>query len=328
MNSKTTKQGDICLSIQNLSVILAEDGTSILDDVSIDLHAGEVFALVGESGSGKSVTSMAAMRLLPDALKITSGKVDIGDQDLFALPESRMLEIRGRRVAMIFQNAMTALNPVQTVGNQVAETLRLHTQLRGQALRQRVEQAFAEVGIPNPSQRFDFYPHQLSGGQQQRVMIAMALACEPEVLIADEPTTALDVTIQAQILELMKFLQDELGMAILMITHNLGVIAEICTRVAVMYMGKIVETAEVSTIFKRPLHPYTVGLMRSIPHLGQQVKNRLTPIPGSVPDPYSIPAGCAFFPRCPAIKSPACKEEVPLIEIEPNHFVRCTLYQD
>jgi len=267
VTDKTIQQGEICLSIQDLSVVLAEDGSSILENVSIDLHAGEVFALVGESGSGKSVTSMAAMRLLPDALKITSGKVDIAGQDLFALPESRMLEIRGRRVAMIFQNAMTALNPVQTVGNQVAETLRLHTQLRGPALRQRVEQAFAEVGIPNPAQRFDFYPHQLSGGQQQRVMIAMALACEPEVLIADEPTTALDVTIQQQVLELIRELTQSRKLAVLLITHDMGVVNNVADRVGVMYRGKIIEKAEVEAFFHNPQHEYSKRLIDALPDL-------------------------------------------------------------
>jgi oligopeptide/dipeptide ABC transporter ATP-binding protein len=185
-----------------------------------------------------------------------------------------------------------------------------------------------EVGIALPEQRYDEYPHQFSGGMRQRAVIAMALSCNPSLLIADEPTTALDVTIQAQILELMKQLQDEFGMAILMITHNLGVIAELCTRVAVMYMGRIVETGDVSTIFHRPLHPYTVGLMRSIPHMGRRVKARLTPIPGSVPDPFSIPKGCPFFPRCPAPKRPDCEGEIPLIKIETGHYVRCSLYSD
>src|SRR5690606_8926274 len=192
------------LAIRNLDVVLADSGAPILKGVSLELQAGQIFALVGESGSGKSVTSLASMRLLPDALRITGGQVHLGDQDLFALPEARMQEVRGRRVAMIFQNAMSALNPVQTVGQQVAETLQLHTALRGKALRQRVVDLFAEVGIPEPEQRFGFFPHQLSGGQQQRVMIALALACEPEVLIADEPTTALDVTIQDQVLRLIR----------------------------------------------------------------------------------------------------------------------------
>ena len=183
-----------------------------------------------------------------------------------------------------------------------------------------------QVGIAMPEQRFHEYPHQLSGGMRQRAMIAMALSCNPSLLIADEPTTALDVTIQAQILELMKSLQDELGMAILMITHNLGVIAEMADRVDVMYMGKLVESSDVRTIFHCPLHPYTVGLLHSIPHLGRRVKERLTPIPGTVPDPFSVPKGCAFYPRCPAQKKSACEEDIPLVEVEPGHKVRCTLY--
>jgi len=260
-------QGEVCLRVQDLSVELAQDGSAILENVSFDLRAGEVFALVGESGSGKSVTSMATMRLLPDALKIVSGQVNIAGQDLFSLPESRMLEIRGRRVAMIFQNAMTALNPVQTVGKQVAETLQLHTQLRGQALRQRVEQSFAEVGIPDPSQRYDFYPHQLSGGQQQRVMIAMALACEPEVLIADEPTTALDVTIQQQVLELIRELTQSRQLAVLLITHDMGVVNNVADRVGVMYHGKIIEEAAVDAFFHNPQHDYSKRLIDALPDL-------------------------------------------------------------
>jgi ABC-type microcin C transport system duplicated ATPase subunit YejF len=213
---------DVRMRVSDLRVVVADSGEEILKGVSFALKAGQIFALVGESGSGKSVTSMAAMRLLPDALAITSGAVEVGEQDLFDLPESRMQTVRGRRVAMIFQNAMTALNPVQTVGKQVAETLRLHTSLRKSELRERVVQLFAEVGIPDPDDRYEFYPHQMSGGQQQRVMIAMALACEPDVLIADEPTTALDVTIQEQVLELIRELTRTRQLAVLLITHDMG----------------------------------------------------------------------------------------------------------
>jgi len=202
----------------------------------------------------------------------------------------------------------------------------LHQEVGKEEAKERAVQMLEQVGIAMPQQRFHEYPQQLSGGMRQRAMIAMALSCNPSLLIADEPTTALDVTIQAQILELMKSLQDELGMAILMITHNLGVIAEMAERVDVMYMGKVMENGDVRAIFHRPLHPYTVGLLRSIPHLGRRVKNRLTPIPGSVPGPFSVPQGCAFYPRCPAPKKPACREEVPLVEVEPGHRVRCTLY--
>ncbi|MDG2325989.1 MAG: ABC transporter ATP-binding protein, partial [Halioglobus sp.] len=236
---------NVRMRINDLRVALAETGVEILKGVSLELQEGKIFALVGESGSGKSVTSMAAMRLLPDALEITSGAVSVGDQDLFELSESNMQTVRGRRVAMIFQNAMTALNPVQTVGQQVAETLRLHTDLRGSALRNRVVQLFNEVGIPDSEQRFDFYPHELSGGQQQRVMIAMALACEPEVLIADEPTTALDVTIQEQVLKLIRELTESRKLAVLLITHDMGVVRNTADEVAVMYRGEIIERAGV-----------------------------------------------------------------------------------
>jgi peptide/nickel transport system ATP-binding protein len=220
---------------------------------------------------------------------------------------------------------------VHTVGNQIVEAIQLHRGLDDREARLEAISwlRMAGMGIRGADQIIDEYPHRLSGGQRQRAMIAMALSCSPQLLIADEPTTALDVTIQAQILELMKNLQDQLGMAILMITHNLGVIAEMCERVAVMYMGRIVETGDVRTIFHDPLHPYTVGLMHSIPRLGRRVKARLTPIPGSVPDPYSVPVGCAFLPRCPVSKKDACSQEreMPLIEVEPGHYVRCLLYQ-
>jgi peptide/nickel transport system ATP-binding protein len=258
---------EVRLRIEKLSVELAEGADKILDDVNLELRAGEIFALVGESGSGKSVTSMAAMRLLPDALKITDGHVHVGAQDLFQLSEARMQEVRGRRVAMIFQNAMTALNPVQTVGEQVAETLRLHTRLRGDALRERVAQLFREVGIPDPEQRFDFYPHQMSGGQQQRVMIAMALACEPDVLIADEPTTALDVTIQEQVLKLIRDLTRSRQLAVLLITHDMGVVNHVADRVAVMYRGRIIEEATVDAFFHNPQQEYSKRLIDALPDL-------------------------------------------------------------
>ena len=325
------------ISIDNLKTYFKTmDGTvRAVDGVSFDIQKGEALGLVGESGCGKSVTAFSILRLLPKTSKIVEGSISYHRSngeviDLTKVDSNGQLirTIRGNEIAMIFQEPLTSLSPVHTVGSQIAEAVELHQADSAETSRQRAIEMLEQVGIASPQQRYDEYPHHFSGGMRQRAMIAMALSCNPQLLIADEPTTALDVTIQAQILELMKYLQDELGMAILMITHNLGVIAEICTRVAVMYMGKIVETGEVSTIFKRPLHPYTVGLMRSIPHMGQRVKDRLTPIPGSVPDPYSIPSGCAFFPRCPAPKSPACKEEVPLTQIEPNHFVRCTLYQD
>ena len=329
----------LLISIDNLKTYFKTmDGiVRAVDGVTFDIQRGEALGLVGESGCGKSVSAFSILRLLPKTAKITEGKINYYREgadpiDLTRVdPNGELIRsIRGNEIAMIFQEPLTSLSPVHTVGSQIAEAVELHVGTNDaprQMAREKAIEMLAQVGIASPTQRYDEFPHQFSGGMRQRAMIAMALSCNPHMLIADEPTTALDVTIQAQILELMKHLQDELGMAILMITHNLGVIAEICTRVAVMYMGKIVETADVNLIFKRPLHPYTVGLMRSIPHLGRRVKDRLTPIPGSVPDPYSIPSGCAFYPRCPAPKTEACRQEVPLVEVESNHSVRCTLYQ-
>jgi peptide/nickel transport system ATP-binding protein len=305
-----------------------------VDGVSLDVRPGEALGLVGESGCGKTVTAFSILRLLPKTSRIVQGRImfDRGSDeppiDLTTLdPDGEVIRsIRGNEIAMVFQEPLTSLSPVHTVGSQVAEAVELHQCVCEEEARERAIKMLDEVGIALPEQRFDEFPHQFSGGMRQRAMIAMALSCNPALLIADEPTTALDVTIQAQIMELMKHLQQELGMAILMITHNLGVIAEMCSRVAVMYMGKIVESGDVRTIFHRPLHPYTVGLMRSIPHMGRRVKARLTPIPGSVPDPYSVPSGCAFYPRCPAPKKPICSEEVPLLSVEPHHQVRCVLY--
>jgi peptide/nickel transport system ATP-binding protein len=306
-----------------------------VDGVSLEIKPGETLGLVGESGCGKSVTAFSILRLLPQKTsRIVQGEIlfDRGDGspliDLTTVdPNGDFIRgIRGNEIAMIFQEPLTSFSPVHTVGSQIAEAVELHQRAGKEAAKERAIQMLEEVGIARPRQCFDEYPHQFSGGMRQRAMIAMALSCNPKLLIADEPTTALDVTIQAQILELMKALQDEFGMAILMITHNLGVIAEMANRVAVMYMGKIVETGDARTIFHHPLHPYTVGLLRSIPHLGRRLKARLTPIPGSVPDPYSVPTGCAFYPRCPVARGPACQQEVPLVEVEPGHMVRCVLY--
>jgi peptide/nickel transport system ATP-binding protein len=306
-----------------------------VDGVSLEVKPGETLGLVGESGCGKSVTAFSILRLLPKKTsRIVQGEIlfDRGDGspliDLTTVdPNGDLIRsIRGNEIAMIFQEPLTSFSPVHTVGDQISEAVELHQNASTEQAKERAIQMLEEVGIALPRQRFSEYPHQFSGGMRQRAMIAMALSCNPKLLIADEPTTALDVTIQAQILELMKALQDEFGMAILMITHNLGVICEMADRVAVMYMGKIVESADARTIFHHPLHPYTVGLMRSIPHLGRRVRARLTPIPGSVPDPYSIPSGCAFYPRCPASKRDTCEQDVPLLEIEPGHHVRCTLY--
>jgi len=334
---KPSRSDDFLVRIENLKTYFRTmDGTvRAVDGVSLEIKPGEALGVVGESGCGKSVTAFSILRLLPKSSKIMEGQIlyrrnngEILDLTKVDPNGNVIRSIRGNEIAMIFQEPLTSLSPVHTVGSQIAEAVTLHQQATPEQARERAIQMLAQVGIALPTQRFDEYPHHFSGGMRQRAMIAMALSCNPQMLIADEPTTALDVTIQAQILELMKYLQDELGMAIMMITHNLGVVAEMCSRVAVMYMGKVVETGEVSSIFHKPLHPYTIGLMRSIPHLGQRVKERLAPIPGSVPDPYSIPQGCAFAPRCPAKKLPGCKLEVPLAEVESGHFVRCTLYQD
>lgn len=326
---------DNLLQIENLKTYFNTlDGTvRAVDGVSFDIKPGQTVGLVGESGCGKSVTAFSVLRLLPKRIsQIIDGKIlyhrenGNGPVDMASLdPDGELIRtIRGNEISMIFQEPLTSLSPVHTVGSQIAEAVELHQKVGKREARERTIDLLEQVGISSPAQRFDEYPTQFSGGMRQRAMIAMALSCNPRLLIADEPTTALDVTIQAQILELMRSLQEERGMAILIITHDLGVIAEMSDHVAVMYMGKIVESADVRTIFNRPLHPYTVGLMRSIPKIG--TKGRLTPIPGSVPDPFSIPPGCSFYPRCPAPKKAACSEEVPLIEVEPGHKVRCTLY--
>ncbi len=262
-----TAPSSVAMQVRDLTVEVVETGAAILKGVSFELHAGKIFALVGESGSGKSVTSLAAMRLLPNALAITGGSVQVAGEDLFELSEADMQTVRGRRVAMIFQNAMSALNPVQTAGEQVAETLRLHTTLGGDALRQRVVQLFAEVGIQDPAQRYTFYPHQLSGGQQQRVMIAMALACEPDILIADEPTTSLDVTIQEQVLALIRGLTRSRQLAVLLITHDMGVVRNTADEVAVMYQGEIIERAPVEEFFRNPREAYSRRLIAALPDL-------------------------------------------------------------
>jgi len=326
------------LRIDNLKTYFDTlDGTvRAVDGVSFSIEAGKTLGLVGESGCGKSVTASSVMRLLPKRIsRIAEGEIlfRLTDGSLIDLatvnPDgSEIRSIRGNEISMIFQEPLTSLSPVHTIGAQIAETVKLHQRVGNAEAKERTIHLLSQVEISNPEQRFGEYPHQFSGGMRQRAMIAMALSCNPRLLIADEPTTALDVTIQAQILNLMETLQAESGMSILIITHDLGVISEMADDVAVMYMGKIVESGSVRTIFNQPLHPYTVGLMRSIPQLGSRSKQRLTPIPGSVPDPFSIPVGCAFRPRCPAPKRDSCNLEVPLIEVEPGHFVRCTLYED
>ncbi len=316
------------LRVENLKTFFG-DGTRTVravDDVSFELRKGETFALLGESGCGKSMTSLSIMRLIPQpAGRIAGGSVRINGRDLLALPESEMRNIRGGRVAMIFQEPMTSLNPVMTVGDQIAESVWRHKNLSGDAARQRVIELLKSVGIPDPRRRYDEYPHQLSGGMKQRIMIAMALAGDPEVLIADEPTTALDVTIQAQVLDVLRGLQKQRGMAVLLITHDLGVVSEMADRVAVMYAGEIVEVADRKTFFASPRHPYTKKLFDSVPTLTKRDR-RLAVIPGSVPSLAQEFASCRFASRC-EFAWDACRERAPRwIEQAGGHGVRCHLY--
>ncbi len=308
-----------------------------IDSVTLDVRNGETLGLVGESGCGKSVTAHSIMRLLPKrTAKISQGEIWFrrrnGDEhDLTQVdPEGSLIrDIRGNEIAMIFQEPMTSLSPMHTIGDQIMEAIMLHQGLNKKDAEDRAVEMLTAVRIGNAREFVRSFPHQYSGGMRQRAMIAMALSCNPQVLVADEPTTALDVTIQAQILDLMRNLQNEFESAIIMITHNLGIINEMADRIAVMYLGKIVEIAERRTLFKRPAHPYTVGLMQSVPEMGDQHKTRLHPIPGMIPDPFSVPQGCAFHPRCPVKNKPAaCTDPagVPLVEVEPDHWVRCTLY--
>ena len=315
------------LTVRNLRTHFdTEDGVvRAVDGVSFAVAPRQTFALVGESGCGKSVTALSILRLVPQPPgRIVGGQVVLDGQHLLAMSERQMRNVRGGQVAMIFQEPMTSLNPVFTVGSQVLEAVRLHQKLPRRRARELVVETFEQVGISDPAQRYGEYPHQLSGGMRQRVMIAMALSCDPKLLIADEPTTALDVTIQAQILELLKALQARRGLSVLLITHDLAVVAETADAVAVMYASKLAELADVQTLFGKPLHPYTQGLFRSLPRLGRQTR-RLETIPGSVPNPLEFPSGCKFHPRCPVGRSlPRCRREEPeLREVTAGHWVAC-----
>ncbi len=303
-----------------------EDGVvKAVDGVDFAVRAGEVLGIVGESGCGKSVTSMSLLRLISTPGQIVEGEITFGEDDLLDLSEDEMREIRGNRISMIFQQPTTALNPVFTVGDQIKEALQVHEGLSDKEADQRCEQLLAMVGIPDPRRRMQTYPHQLSGGMCQRVMIAMALSCNPELLIADEPTTALDVTIQAQILDLLRDLREKIDTAIILITHDLGVVAEMADNVLVMYAGKVVEYAPVNELFADPKMPYTQGLLASIPVLGV-VTDELSTIPGTVPNLLNLPPGCRFASRCPYRMSRCDEEEPPLIKLEGNRLVRCWLY--
>jgi oligopeptide/dipeptide ABC transporter ATP-binding protein len=298
-----------------------------VNGVNFSLRAGETLGLVGESGCGKSVTALSILRLLPEQSR-QSGQVLFEDRDLMALKADEMREIRGNRIAMIFQEPMTALNPVLTIGDQISEVLRLHRGLGKTAAWGEAGRGLARVGIADPEQRLHQYPHQLSGGLRQRALIAMALACEPQLVIADEPTTALDVTIQAQILALIARLQTQLNMALLLISHNLGVVAQITDRVAVMYAGVIAEAAPTPRLFAEPQHPYTQGLLASVPRLNfEDNPEDLQAIAGQVPNLWEMPAGCPFQPRCPEAFE-ACQEPPPWIQVAEDHGVLCWLFQD
>ncbi|RLT44036.1 MAG: ABC transporter ATP-binding protein [Chloroflexi bacterium] len=300
-----------------------EDGVvKAVNGVDFAIRPGEVMGLVGESGSGKSVTSLSIMRLLGGSGKIVEGAVLFEGKDLTQLPESEMLALRGNKISMIFQQPTSCLNPVFRIGDQIAESIMVHQKMdQHEAMRQVIE-LLRKVGISDPERRVKAFPHEISGGQAQRVMIAMALSCLPKLLIADEPTTALDVTIQAQILDLMRKLRTDTDTAILLITHDMGVVAEMCDSVAVMYAGQIVEYTDVVTLFEKPLHPYTEGLLAAIPVLGV-VQDALAVIPGTVPDLINLPPGCKFAPRCPYVKE-LCTVEVPeLVQIEEGHSARC-----
>ncbi len=302
-----------------------------VDGIDFHVDRGEIMGLVGESGCGKSVTSLSIMRLVAKPGNVDAGEILFDGQDLLKLPAEEMRKIRGDRISMVFQQPTSSLNPVWDVGRQIEEVLRIHRGMKGKAAEGRSLELLKMVGIPDPERRLKAFPHEMSGGMAQRVMIAMALACEPELLIADEPTTALDVTIQAQILDLMRNLRDETGTAIILITHDLGVVAEMCDRVAVMYAGEIVEETDVVSLFREPLHPYTKGLIGSIPVVGA-VKDELAVIPGNVPNLIDLPKGCRFAPRCLT----RIEEEVDLAldvhpelrHVSPGHDVRCWLYHD
>jgi oligopeptide/dipeptide ABC transporter ATP-binding protein len=304
-----------------------DDGVlRVVDSIDFCLKREETLGIVGESGCGKTVTALSIMRLLPENIgRITAGRILFDGIDLVGLTEEEMEKIRGNRISMIFQEPMTSLNPVMRVGDQISESLLFHKNISRDEAHEKVVELLKLVEIPSPERRYRDYPHQLSGGMRQRVMIAMALSCSPQILIADEPTTALDVTIQAQILELLSQLKTEQRLSILLITHNLGVVAENARRVIVMYAGKIVEEAEVKEIFSNPLHPYTLGLMKSLPETdrGYLKIEKLEPIRGMVPDLWNLPEGCRFQPRCDLSSSRCHQEEPPLKEIHPNHRVRC-----
>ena len=317
------------LSVKNLSTEfpVKKGIVRAVEDVSFDVDAGEILAIVGESGSGKSVTSLSVMGLLAEPGRVAAGSMEFEGRDLATLSEKDYRELRGNDMAMIFQEPMTSLNPVYRVGKQIVEAIRTHEKVSKKEARERAIDLLRKVGIPSPEKRIDDYPHQMSGGMRQRVMIAMALACNPKLLIADEPTTALDVTIQAQILDLLRRLRDDTGMAVLLITHDLGVVSETADRVVVMYCGQVVEETEVRALFDHPMHPYTLGLLKSIPRLEDDDTKRLYMIKGMVPNPLEMPPGCHFSDRCDSCMD-ICRTQMPKLVDAGGRKVRCFLYED
>ena len=312
------------LEVNNLTVQFRGEGGwfTAVDDVSLDLAQGETLGIVGESGSGKSVTGLSILGLHAASTTRATGRIRYSSKDMLTMKPRELRAIRGREIAMIFQDPMSSLNPVLTIADQIGETLRIHQQLDATASRRRAIELLELVRIPDAKRRIDEYPHRLSGGMRQRVMIAIAIACRPRLLIADEPTTALDVTIQAQILDLLRDLQSSLGMSVVLISHDMGVIAEFARRVVVMYAGRVVETSGVSDLFRKPIHPYTEGLLAAIPKLDVDV-TRLPTIKGSIPDPAQVIPGCRYSPRC-AIAEPQCRVEAPaLLPAGPSRFARC-----
>ena len=318
--------GNTLLEINDLFVEYTVNNSTVkaVNGLSLSVEQGQCVGLVGETGAGKTTTALSVLRLVPDPPgKIVSGSVKFEGEELLEVPEKRMRSIRGSSISMIFQDPMTSLNPVMRVGDQIMETILLHEKISQKEATLKAQKMLEMVGIP--AERYDEYPHQFSGGMKQRVMIACALVCNPKLLIADEPTTALDVTIQAQVLELVNRLKVELNTAMLLITHDLGVVLEVCDRVAVMYAGSIVEQGSVAEIFDNPQHPYTKGLFKSIPDLEVET-DRLEPIPGMMPDPSNLPQGCAFAPRCPFCR-PECQQLVPAsTQLAEDHFIACHLF--
>lgn len=322
MSATASTTDNTVLSVSDLTVHFAGAPANVVDGVSFSVKRGKTLAIVGESGCGKSVTSMGLMGLLPATAKVAASDSLLIDEALLGMSEERLLDVRGNRMAMIFQEPMTSLNPVFTIGEQIAESVIRHQGLSDKEARQRALEMLEKVRVPDARQRLDAYPHELSGGMRQRAMIAMALANDPALIIADEPTTALDVTIQAQILSLVANLQNETGTAMILITHDLGVVAEVADDVMVMYAGRVVESGPVKTLFDDPQHPYTIGLMGSMPSIGPR-EGRLATINGRVPTPAEMPSGCRFAGRCPFVIQRCREERPPLLELSPGHFAAC-----